>query len=79
MNDIWSLELDDMEEIYRRAKENGKKPGDSIQNEFIEYVQEKGIKPIGSTEMSVEEYKRELKSQSKNVLDGRNKKRKKNG
>ena len=55
MNTLWSLTIDDYLEIYERAKKNGKQPGDSMEDEIIQYVKEKNIKPIGHTELTKKE------------------------
>jgi len=55
MKAMWSLSTDDYFEIVRRSKEKGLKPGDSMEEVLIEYMKEKGRKPIGHTELNEEE------------------------
>lgn len=56
MNHIWQLEnLDEYFELVKRAKANGKKPGDDMSEELNEMMIEKCRKPLGATEMTSEE------------------------
>jgi len=41
MNNIWTLDLDTVIEIYDLAMAHGKKPGDSMQEEFDEVLKNK--------------------------------------
>lgn len=69
MNCIWNPTFDDIFEAMKRAKTNGKKAGDSYEEEFIEVMQEKGQKPIANTELTKEEMIKEYTSHGKNILD----------
>ena len=42
MNSLWSITVEDYEEVIRRAKEAGLSPGDSMEAIFIDYMAEKG-------------------------------------
>jgi len=68
MQSIFQITIDDYFEIVKRAKANGKVAGDDMQEEFAQYIQEKKIKSCGSTELTKEEYIKELVSHDKNVL-----------
>ena len=54
--------------IYDRARKDGVQPGESIEKYLIEYAKEKGIKPIGATELNKEEMINETASHGKNVM-----------
>lgn len=43
----WAITIDDYLAIVEMAKRNGKKPGDSMQEEFVQYIEEHNIKKIG--------------------------------
>lgn len=68
MNSIWKITIDDILKIYDRAKAGGVKEGESIERYFLEYAREKGIKPIGATELNKEELIKETTSHGKNVM-----------
>lgn len=44
MNKLWSITLDDYIEVVKRAKANGKKPGDNMTEEFEQVMAEKNIR-----------------------------------
>lgn len=69
MNSIWQLNFDDYMEIIKRAKAGGVKPGESIEKYFIEYMKEKGKKPIANTELTKEEFIAEQLSHDKKILN----------
>jgi len=52
MKSLWNLTIDDYFEIVNRAKANGKQVGDSMEEELIQYMKEKGQKPVANTELS---------------------------
>lgn len=60
--------MEDYFEVVKRAQANGKKPGESIEPEFIEYMKEKGQKPAGATELTKDELLKEYTSKGKSVL-----------
>ena len=68
MNYLYNITIEDYQEVIRRAKANGKKPGDSMDEEFLEVMKEKGQKPIGATELTKDELLKEHASKNKNVL-----------
>jgi hypothetical protein len=67
MNKLWSLTIEDYLLIAERAKANGKKPGDSMQEELLQLMKERNQQPIGQTELTQEEYAKEIASHSKKV------------
>jgi len=69
MNYLWEITVDDYLKVCDMAKENGKKPGDSMQQEFLEYMEQKNIKSIGATELTKKELQKEYKSHDKKVLN----------
>ena len=68
MNCIWNPTFDDIFKAMKRAKANGKKAGDSYEEEFIEVMKEKNQKPIGNTELTKNELIQEHLSKDKKVL-----------
>lgn len=44
MNYIWNITIDDYLETIALAKKNGKKPGDRMDEEFLEIMKKKGKK-----------------------------------
>jgi hypothetical protein len=68
MRQIWQLDLDTYIEIVELAKARGKKEGESIEEELIEVMAKKGIKPSGFTELTNDELMKEQASHGKNVL-----------
>jgi len=69
MKAVWKLTIDDYFEIVKRAKEDGVKPGESIEKHLIAYMQEKGVKPSGHTELTKKEMLKEYGSHGNNVLN----------
>ena len=51
---VWMTDIETILEVYELAKQHGKKPGDSIEEEFIEIMKKKQIKPIGSTDQDID-------------------------
>jgi hypothetical protein len=68
MKSIWSISVEDYLEVVRRAKEAGIKPGESMEKIFIEYMKEKNKKPVGSTELTMDELLKESASHGQKVL-----------
>lgn len=69
MQEIWSISIDDYINIIDMAKANGKKPGDSMEEELRTYMNIKNQKPIGRTELNKEEFIKECISKNKNLAD----------
>jgi hypothetical protein len=69
MKYLWNITIDDFLEVCERAKANGKKSGDSMEEEFLEVMKEKGIKHSCATELTKEELIKEYKSHGKSVLN----------
>jgi hypothetical protein len=55
MRAIWNITIDDYLTVVELAKANGKKAGDSIEEEFFAYMKEKNKKPESHTELTDEE------------------------
>ena len=68
MMQLWNITIDDYMEIVKRAQAGGLKPGESMQKYFIEYMNEKGKKPSGVTELTKDELLNEMASHNQNVL-----------
>lgn len=69
MQEIWSITIDDYINIIDMAKANGKKPGDSMEEELRTYMNIKNQKPVGRTELNKEEFIAECISKNQNVAD----------
>lgn len=69
MKYLWEITLDDFLKVCEMAQANGKKAGDNMEQEFLEYAKLKGIKHSGATELNKQELIDELKFKGKNVLD----------
>lgn len=68
MNNLWNITIDDYFEVIELARKNGKKPGDSMEEEFLELMNKKNKKPFGATELTKDEYISEQLSHGKNIL-----------
>ena len=68
MNYLWQMTIDDYLEIIELARVHGKKPGDSMEEELNEYMQARGKKSIGATELTQDELLKEHASHGKKVL-----------
>jgi hypothetical protein len=69
MNNIWQISIDDYLKIVEIAKTNGKKTGDSMEAEIVEYMRVNNRQPINRTELTKDEFIKELTSHNKNILD----------
>ena len=69
MNKIWNLNLDEYLEILQIAKNKGIKPGESIEEVLVEYMENKGRKPLGHTELTKEEFLKSQQEYGNNILD----------
>ena len=54
MSFLWNLSLDDYLKICEKAKDNGVKEGESIEKYILEYMKEKGQKPICETNKDID-------------------------
>jgi hypothetical protein len=69
MNSLWSITVEDYEEVVRRAREAGLKPGDSMEAIFLDYMHEKQRKPFAHNEFTKNELLSNLAEKSGNILD----------
>jgi len=69
MKYLWNVEIEDIIEAQKLAKNRGKQPGDSYEIEFLEVMENKNKKPFGATELNKEEYIAEQITHGKNILD----------
>ena len=69
MNSLWKITIDDYLAVVKLAKENGVKPGESMEKYFVQYMKEKGLKPTCHTELSKDELISEYASHDKKTLD----------
>ena len=74
---LWSITAEDYVEVLKRAKADGLKPGDSMEKYFMEYMNEKSIEPIGSTNKDLDRIAGDLRESGKKVLNLNELKRKK--
>jgi hypothetical protein len=68
MRELWSITVEDYEEVVRRATEAGLEPGESMEAIFIDYMVEKGQKSFARTELNNEELLSDLTHKNKNIL-----------
>ena len=69
MNYLWNITLDHYLEIARLAQEHGKKAGDSMKEEFLEFTKKKNIKPFAKTEMDADMIAGNLREEGMKVLN----------
>lgn len=69
MNYLYHITLDDYFEVIKLAKANGKKEGESMQEEFLQIMKKKGKKPLSATELTKKELITEYNSHNKSVLN----------
>jgi hypothetical protein len=69
MNSIYSITINEYLEIVEIAKELGRKPGESIEDIFVEYMMQKGQKPLCHSELSKDEFLKEHVSHGNSVLN----------
>ena len=69
MNSLWSITVEDYEEVIRRAREANLKPGDSMEAIFIEYMKEKGQKPFARNEFNKDELLSDLSDKCGKILE----------
>ena len=68
MKYLWNITIADYFEIVKRAKAKGIKPGESMEQVLIDYMKEQNRKPLGATELTMDELLKEQASHGKNVL-----------
>lgn len=68
MRELWSITVEDYEEVVKRAREAGLEPGDSMEAIFVDYMIEKGQKSFARTELNNEELLNDLTQKNKNIL-----------
>lgn len=68
MQNLWNITIDDYLEVVKRAKEAGIKAGESMETIFLEYMEEKGQKSFGATELTKEELANDLAQKHGNIL-----------
>ena len=68
MRYLYFISMDDYFEIVKRARARGLKPGESMEEVTKEYMKEKNKKPIGATELTMDEMLKEQASQGKRAL-----------
>jgi DUF1009 family protein len=69
MNSLWKVSIDDYLKVVEIAKELGRKPGESIEDVFLAYMEMKGMKPISANEFNKDELLQQLAEKNGNVLD----------
>ena len=69
MKAIWNPKIEDVLEAIKRATANGKKPGESFEDEFHEVMKEKNQKPFAGTELTKEELWGQLVQDGKTILN----------
>ena len=69
MNNVWNLNFDEYFEICKRARGNGKKAGDSMEEELVQYMKEKNRKPIAKTNKDLDQLTGDLREEGLKVLN----------
>jgi len=69
MNSLWKIEIEDYLNVVKIAQELGRKPGESIEDVFLAYMEMKGMKPISANEFTKDELLQQLAEKNGNVLD----------
>ena len=69
MREIHNLTIEDYLNIVQMAKENGVKPGESMEKYIIKYTKDNNINPVGHTELNDSEYLSELKSKGLKTIN----------
>ncbi len=69
-NSIYLLSIEDYLKIIELAKKNGKKAGDSMKDEFMEYLKTvKNIEKIGEIEMDIDLLAGNLREEGLKILN----------
>jgi hypothetical protein len=69
MNSLWSITIDDYLNVVEICQKLGRKAGDSMEDVFLAYMQEKGKRPFGNTELTKEEFIADLVQRKGNILN----------
>lgn len=74
MKTLWSLDINTLMEYYELISYLERENERQLTNEereiaFLQFVKDKEIKPIGHTELTKEEYIKEIVSQGKKILN----------
>lgn len=71
MNNVWQITAEIYCEICELAMSHGKKPGESMQEEFEEVYKKhnKDIKHLGTTEKDIDQLTGDLREEGKRVLN----------
>lgn len=69
MNQLFQITIEDYLEVIKRAKEAGVQPGESMEQIFLEYMEEKGQKSFARTELSKKELISDLSNKHGNILE----------
>ena len=79
MNSLWQIDIDTYMEIVELARKNGKKAGDSMQEEFEEVLKKKKdkFKHLGNTDKDIDILTGDLRENGLKVLNMNEEKRRK--
>ena len=69
MKAVWSITTDDYLAICKIAMKNGKKPGEDMTQELLEYMKKKNVKPIGHTELTKDEQVADLIARGRKPME----------
>jgi len=65
----WVTDIDTMLEVYELAKKNGKKSGESIEEEFLEIMKKKNQSPIAKTYQDIDMMSGNMREAGINVVN----------
>lgn len=68
-NYAWLTDIDTMLEVYKLAEKNGKKPGESIEEEFIEIMKKKKQTPFAKTKQDIDMIAGNMRESGINVVN----------
>ncbi|MHA1437893.1 MAG: hypothetical protein ACTSPD_09980 [Promethearchaeota archaeon] len=68
-NHLFAINIDTYLEIIELAKKHGKKPGDSMQEEFIEVIKKKKAKYLGGTNKDKDLLTGDLREEGLRILN----------
>jgi len=66
---LWSITIEEYEIVLKLAISNGKKPGDSIEEEFFYIMEILGKKPVCATDKNITELMEEAKNKGLNAIE----------
>jgi hypothetical protein len=69
MRQLYSLNIDQYLEIVELAQKNGKKPGDSMQEEFEIVAKKYNLQSIGQTDKDIDQLTGDLREEGAKVLN----------